>query len=491
MKRILYLLLIISLLLSAFIADKSRTSYTIKKDAEYLFSHDVGNDGDIDLLMALSNMGLQILDNDGSGYFSESDLHSFGSYPFHHGYGMCLGQLDDDPEYDLVYRARYTDDELNLWVYFNHFSDSTHLDLNGIIYLKLDICDMNNDGLNDIIATFPRKAHFGIFYNQGNHTFSEMDYIPLTNFPSRLTCGDINGDHLNDIVVFTGIATGTEGGFNSVLYNNGDSTFTRQYLNTTADNKYEIIDFDRDGRMDVVCMKASHFMPFSCLIDIFEFDPIKDSLVHAKKIILDNFAEDLLITDMNNDGFPDIVSVSKIIDGKDKEKSLHNRIIVYLNKGNFELEAPKSIYIGYHYDEYIRRITCGDYNNDGYTDIAVVRRAFNITPNLEVVFNDGTGGLTIATEDQKPIATSTHLSCYPNPNNGNITISFNLQQSADVYVTITDNHGKMIHQTTTTHKNIGEQNIPLNLSHLPNGIYFYSLTINGKETTCKKLVITK
>ncbi len=80
---------------------------------------------------------------------------------------------------------------------------------------------------------------------------------------------------------------------------------------------------------------------------------------------------------------------------------------------------------------------------------------------------------------------------YPNPSKEIITISYRLLTNATVHITIYSVTGESLKTFNPVFQQKGLQQETINISHLPSGIYFYSLTVNGKETTCKKLVITK
>jgi hypothetical protein len=93
-------------------------------------------------------------------------------------------------------------------------------------------------------------------------------------------------------------------------------------------------------------------------------------------------------------------------------------------------------------------------------------------------------------EDQ-PINKQVYFSVYPNPGNGEFTVSYNVLKRADVRVDIYDLRGVLIKTVVNVPGQYeGKYQIPVNLSELPNGIYMVSLINNGKRNT-GKLVIEK
>jgi len=79
---------------------------------------------------------------------------------------------------------------------------------------------------------------------------------------------------------------------------------------------------------------------------------------------------------------------------------------------------------------------------------------------------------------------------YPNPSNGNINFSFNLDKSQTILFVVRDISGKEIYSFNNM-LNAGAQIITWNGSeNVENGVYFYSVTINNKVKN-GKLIITK
>jgi hypothetical protein len=74
------------------------------------------------------------------------------------------------------------------------------------------------------------------------------------------------------------------------------------------------------------------------------------------------------------------------------------------------------------------------------------------------------------------------LSIYPNPNQGNFTIS----SEVDMNVSIVNALGQLVYNTQVSK----DQQKDLTLSGLPNGIYFIVAGNNGAKV-CKKIVIEK
>lgn len=82
------------------------------------------------------------------------------------------------------------------------------------------------------------------------------------------------------------------------------------------------------------------------------------------------------------------------------------------------------------------------------------------------------------------------LSAYPNPTRGVTTLSLTQVGSDNYKIRISNTIGKVV-QTIELKDLDNATEIPLNLSHLPSGIYFYSLLINEKMVETKRLVLQR
>jgi hypothetical protein len=84
---------------------------------------------------------------------------------------------------------------------------------------------------------------------------------------------------------------------------------------------------------------------------------------------------------------------------------------------------------------------------------------------------------------------SIHFNLSPNPTTGEAKIKFNLNDAANITISVVDVLGKEVLPITNTYYSAGEQTILINKnSTLTKGIYFVNLTMNGAKMS-KKLVI--
>ncbi|MBL7888091.1 MAG: T9SS type A sorting domain-containing protein [Bacteroidia bacterium] len=77
---------------------------------------------------------------------------------------------------------------------------------------------------------------------------------------------------------------------------------------------------------------------------------------------------------------------------------------------------------------------------------------------------------------------------YPNPNNGQMVLEYTLEKNEEAVLNIYDIAGKLISSYLINSNN---KSIAINENNLDAGIYYYSISVNGKSVKSDKLVIIK
>jgi len=86
------------------------------------------------------------------------------------------------------------------------------------------------------------------------------------------------------------------------------------------------------------------------------------------------------------------------------------------------------------------------------------------------------------------ITTVTNFSVYPNPANEIVNVSYELASAGNVSLTVTDISGKVIMSNDLGVQTAGSYKSNLNTASLANGVYFYTLTVDGISTTTKMTI---
>ncbi len=256
------------------------------------------------------------------------------------------------------------------------------------------IGDINNDGLPDIYLTGNMEAN-RLYLNKGNLTFEDISEKAgvMGNKPwsTGVVMADINADGLLDIYVSN--AGNLEGNNhdNDLYINNGDLTFTESahefnLAKTGFSTHASFFDYDKDGDLDAYILNNSN-IPVSSLgyaeqrevraqdwegvphifrgvgdmllrnddgkfVDVSEEAGIYGSLI--------GFGLGVLVTDMNNDLYPDIYV----------SNDFYERDYLYINNqdGTFREEIKDWTS---HLSLSAMGIDIADINNDGHNDIFI------------------------------------------------------------------------------------------------------------------------
>lgn len=162
-------------------------------------------------------------------------------------------------------------------------------------------------------------------------------------------------------------------------------------------------------------------------------------------------------------------------------------------------------------DEYQGWVVGGDYNypavilhtNDGgntwQTQCNDVGRWFTSVhfPDPEngwavgfsgIIMHTDNGGM-VWTPDNSDNQKLKELEIYPNPSSGLINVRICLATSENVRISVFDNQGRMVDTFNKGKLNKGEQNIKLNLSNVPNGIYMIRIETENMVKTTKVILL--
>lgn len=109
-----------------------------------------------------------------------------------------------------------------------------------------------------------------------------------------------------------------------------------------------------------------------------------------------------------------------------------------------------------------------------------------------MLYTTSTGGIMNAVT----LSTSTPLDFqlyqnFPNPFNPKTIFNYEIGKNSIVTIKIYDVSGKYVTTVVNEVKSAGRYEVEFNASGLPSGLYFYSLLINGRIVSTKRMVLTK
>lgn len=328
---------------------------------------DVDNDGDSDVVASRyfagfdgSAKGFFVIKNYGGGMFNSQAAHY--SSPMTSQFAESA-DLNNDNLPDVIVANTGTNYNGNtVSVYLNqgggNFGPFTSYAVGGgPIGIVSD--DFNNDGFNDLAVAnyggFDQGNTISVLLNNGNGTFAPQSVFPAGVAPYRLEAAKINGDNFIDIVV------ANENYHLNVLINSGTGTFTNRTELTYSGSGNDVwpsvwlADIDNDTDKDIMyaCVASG---PSVALYrnNNGNFGPFETINLD----ILGSVVTDIETSDLNGDGWQDIVGTSTSARSSDG-------YMVALSNGSGGFQTAFKNSAGQNTVD----VMLGDADNDGKTDI--------------------------------------------------------------------------------------------------------------------------
>jgi hypothetical protein len=326
-----------------------RSGYTVWDFA------DLDGDGYTDILTSYYwDNGIRIYQGNSYESFTEGPLVPTAT----HGWISKISDIDDDGNLDLVSISHGSGNPIRLHVFKGTgggtFLPKLSYDSKFTTARYMNIKDINQDGLPDVVLAGSFNK-IPVFVQNKDHTFSS-DEIPVEHgecFDNAL--GDINNDGITDIVYGSGnfIPEGSTDTIRIAL-GKGNGVFKPSYtsselLSIVNPIHLRLADLNQDRNLDIITFdfQTSHIFYF-----LGNGDGTFDAAV---KIETNDTINKFEVNDVNQDSFPDIVTVNKsssfsilLNNGKttDVEDKSHNSMLkVFPNPfkdfANVELSIPE------------------------------------------------------------------------------------------------------------------------------------------------------
>lgn len=191
----------------------------------------------------------------------------------------AIGDVNSDGKNDIVVTGDWTanPDNGNISIFFQNINGTLDSEFiynsSPVIFTgEIHIADMNNDGKNDIIYQSD-MLHLAVLRQQSSGIFTPLpDYysVQTSYWPTfdAFATGDINGDNLNDAVVFD---PGTNGIMNLFIQNAQGSLDRHTLVPLLSSALYgvEIADIDEDGLNDILGDVVEYNIPPTGSIHVF------------------------------------------------------------------------------------------------------------------------------------------------------------------------------------------------------------------------------
>ena len=237
---------------------KYATSCSYGNRPETVAIGDINNDGRNDVVIGCSGSGIEVFLQNNSG-----TLNSGIFYTSNDSNKIRIADLNNDGLLDIV-GIGWGTNTASVWLQNSSGTLNSPVVYNVTHggYDDLEVGDVNNDGLTDIIVMSGQglNPNLGVLTQKPNGTFNAPVYYSVSNpvtantLTHGVAVGDINGDHLNDIVVTYGgnspyanigvFSQNTSGTLNPVA----------SYSSLDCPEPIEIADVTGDGRKDIIVL---------------------------------------------------------------------------------------------------------------------------------------------------------------------------------------------------------------------------------------------
>ncbi|HXR07235.1 MAG TPA: VCBS repeat-containing protein, partial [Candidatus Acidoferrum sp.] len=237
---------------------------------------DYDHDGRPDLAIMSSSTNpplglLQVWHNDGGGAFSQVPL----SLTIPYGSTVQWADMDNDGWIDLVVAGAATNggSVFPVEIFHNNFTNNAYPLFTPVTSFllgpnastprtfSLAIADYNNDGLLDLVAGIGLQsggnASASLEFNVGQNQYTNNGTMLPASFGKQFfAAGDYDNDGLPDLAEM-GFSSG---GFEGLLLNNGNDSFSTNALPGLPEGGQPFVtfaDYDNDGRLDLITMSGA------------------------------------------------------------------------------------------------------------------------------------------------------------------------------------------------------------------------------------------
>jgi len=457
---------------------------------------DIDNDGDLDIATSANsrtaiNVPVAASINNGNGTFAPAINYS----GFIGGVGVKLRDINNDNYADLIFASGINSAPYDFYTALNNgngtFTALQQWSMNSCGWNDLDVADMDNDGDLDVILTewlgcpgvpFSGSRIF-ISYNQGGGNFSSPTIKVVNPFPGPIAICDFNEDGFLDIA--TGQSTSVD-----ISLNDGTGDLLAPASFQMSQSPFDILatDLNNDGHVDIAsCNYGSNPGDYNLTVRLGNGNGSFQNVQLIDAAYSPDLANVSGITaaDVDNDGDIDLIV----------SQNASNDMSIYLNDGNgvFSYDHRLCVYYGFSSPWF------ADFTGDGIKDLAGLvslppsglPAALTILPGITTGAATGGAGLsacaTTATSVTENSPASSTIEVSPNPFYESPTISFNLEKTENVSISIIDITGREVKNISTKNIHTGKNKIRIDLSELNSGIYFCKIKLNEHFQTVKMI----
>jgi hypothetical protein len=237
--------------------------------------------------------------------------------------------------------------------------------------VALCAADFNGDGKLDLAVLNDQDATVSILLGNGDGTFQAQTTISTGLNPESIVAGDFNSDGHIDLAIANTSASV------SVLLGNGDGTFTAKPNFAVGSHPIGITtgDFNGDGRLDLAVADAGIGVVF-----IF-FGNNDGTFTPHRNFSTTSTPHSVIAVDLNGDGILDLVTADENCSVGPCPAGL---ISVLLGNSDGTFQSA----VTYPTGSTAYQVVTGDFNGDGFTDLATANMQAN---SASVLLGNGAG----------------------------------------------------------------------------------------------------
>ena len=439
--------------------------------------NDYDLDGDNDIIIGTSSDTIVILHNNGYGSLERIDL------PYVNAVLIFCSDVNGDNYPDIITGGSggglkyYLNDSLG------GFNENFHIIPHDHDNIRIeDVKDMDNNGYPDILYyAFLSPYGWGIIYNNGDGTFTD-NFVHQSEYTEQLNIDFLNYDNSPDILISS---SNTQPG-NYIAYNyNPNYIFDSLFDHSELWVYNTIIDIDLDGDNDILFNKPS-ILNFGNYL--FYENLSNENFVDKGYINKKEGTRIDVVADLDGGSFSDLACISRSSSGSGIDS-----IYILKNTQNNGFALLDQIYMG-NDAGLTEHIYSGDLNGDGLDELLVTGFMNPTGSHVRILWNDGTGHfidtniVTIITPDFSEI----NISAHPNPFSESVKFEIGSLTYKEIILDIYNLQGQLINEQkvykSNSTKNIYWNGQSYDKTECLPGIYIAHLIAGNKTCAVVKII---
>ncbi|MCB2212395.1 T9SS type A sorting domain-containing protein [bacterium] len=445
--------------------------------AQAVFSVDMDDDGDLDVLAAsATDSTVEWFENlDGTGVFSQPIVitQTLDRASFVYG-----ADLDGDGDPDVISAVSQNEQKI---VWFENldgqgsFGNELVIATNTWDITAVRSSDMDGDGDEDVISA--QGTEIKMYENEdGAGSFADEQVLADINYSINSLCApDIDGDSDHDLLFASSSAVRGMVAWSENL--DGAGSFGPEMVIVSSTWNFRSVcanDLDGDGDQDVL---SASYQADENLIAWHENTNGQGSFGVAQQIS-DQItgAEILFSVDIDDDGDMDLVAASS-----------SDSLIVWFENTDGEGTFGQYYVITDEID-HVSGIYCADLDGDGDNDILSSSWGDNTIAWYKNLLYVGVTEGAVASNLPQVYELN---KIYPNPFNPSTTIEIALPHSSQLDLTVYNTLGEQVAVLSSSTQPAGLQSFTFDGTGIASGIYFVRADVPGQLNAVQKIVLMK